>query len=358
MSRVALGTSFAHAGTVRCERHKCLFNKATLFGDLHYYNLAFFVTLEKLVLEVGHSHHKTRKDVILAWKAGNIQWGHKYGHLEKWFPSLCVEDITCDYLQEKQISYWDCICRWSNRKFPDRLNEKNVYNIEFRKQICLRLKKKKVTLTKNVGVVIGTCNTLLANKSADRDVFKGCIMQLAISIACKNKILKPESVFKKCILSNIHVRVDLEYRRQETAPRRQHQRPARAMDRGAPLSRSRARPMDQPRIYATSSTDRWTTPAQQGEISLDRSLQCVSHAFLVQAGISIAVTLFLFKRFWDQFQYGVGISSTRQAVLRTPTGCPKIQLSRTLSTWRQHQVPQAKGSVLHHCPPPSFKCQL
>lgn len=39
------------------------FNKATLFGDLYYYSLAFPIALEKLVLKVGCSHHKSKKDV-------------------------------------------------------------------------------------------------------------------------------------------------------------------------------------------------------------------------------------------------------------------------------------------------------
>lgn len=49
------------------ERHtNAYFNKATLFWDLDYYSLAFPITLEKLVLEVGCSHQKIRKDAIWA----------------------------------------------------------------------------------------------------------------------------------------------------------------------------------------------------------------------------------------------------------------------------------------------------
>lgn len=60
-------------GLLRMKGINAYFHKATLSGDLYYYSLAFSVILEKLVLEVGRNHHKIRKDVILAWKAGNLQ---------------------------------------------------------------------------------------------------------------------------------------------------------------------------------------------------------------------------------------------------------------------------------------------
>lgn len=78
------------------------------------------------------------------------------------------------------------------------------------------------------------------------------------------------------------------------------------------LSESRARDsqMDQPRIYSTASTHKQLLPSGV-KLALDHSLQCGSHAFFFQIRVSIAVTLFLFKRFWDQFHcVGVGISST------------------------------------------------
>ena len=48
--------------------------------------------------------------------------------------------------------------------------------------------------------------------------------------------------------------------------------------------------------------------------------------------------------FWTQYQHGGWrFPLPNQAILLTPAGCPITQLNS--DTWREHQVPQAKGSV-------------
>lgn len=65
---------------------------------------------------------------MLAWTSSNIQWGWRYSNRPKdGYPHSCVyqmktfgKNITCDDLQDKQISHWACASSWSSWKFSDR----------------------------------------------------------------------------------------------------------------------------------------------------------------------------------------------------------------------------------------------
>ena len=70
------------------------------------------------------------------------------------------------------------------------------------------------------------------------------------------------------------------------------------MDKGVPLKEQNQGQPNGPTKDLLHCQHKQITPAQQSEIALNHSLQCVSHAFLLQTGVSvaIAVTLVLLKK--------------------------------------------------------------
>lgn len=59
--------------------------------------------------------------------------------------------------------------------------------------------------------------------------------------------------------------------------------------------------------------------------------------------------------FWDQFQCVERVFSTPlPSNSQTSSGCPRILI---LSTWGEHWIPHAEGSVLKDCPPPTHPLQ-